>query len=253
MRPQVQTTIRENLAKSRPRADMRFFFHMPKTAGGALVRGIMHNARVKWPLDPHYPIPTTLPAPSAKGQIWLGGHSAFGLHLLYHAEPLYLTILREPVERLITEFFYHHEHNLPGMFIPDDEMIPAFIRLVEAAPHLNAYAYMFSDYCFAKESVEAGQGIWDGSIDTAFDLLRRRNERLGFLVDNIPFSRIDINDAFRKASKNIHAMRFVGFFDRLDETVAYLGEDCGLNVSLNSIVHQTRWKPKAEDLRVIFR
>ena len=250
MPPQTQATaaVGEESVQSRPRSDMRFFFHMPKTAGGTLVRGIMRNAQVKWPLDPHYPRPLALPALSPAAQVWLGGHSAFGLHLLYNAEPTYITILREPVERLITEFFYHHEHNLPGMFIPDDEIIPAFVRHVEAAPHLNAYTYMFSDYCFAKESIEAGQGTWDGSIDTAFDLLRRRNERFGFLSDNIPFQRVDINDAFRKASNNVHAMHFIGFFDRLDETVAYLSEDFGLNVSLDAAVHQTKWKPKTEDL-----
>lgn len=190
MPPQTQATaaVGEESVQSRPRSDMRFFFHMPKTAGGTLVRGIMRNAQVKWPLDPHYPRPLALPALSPAAQVWLGGHSAFGLHLLYNAEPTYITILREPVERLITEFFYHHEHNLPGMFIPDDEIIPAFVRHVEAAPHLNAYTYMFSDYCFAKESIEAGQGTWDGSIDTAFDLLRRRNENSAFFPITFLFS-----------------------------------------------------------------
>jgi hypothetical protein len=230
-----------------PRTDMRFFFLMPKTGGGTIGAAIRTNAQVQWRMDPYYPSPDTLPPPSSD-QLWLGGHTAYGLHLIYDADPFYITILREPVERLISEYFYHHEHTQPGVFIPDDELLPAFIRVVEAAAHLNFYSYMFSDYCFAKESTEAGQGAWNGSINTAFDLLRRRNQRLGFLAENVAFQDVDIDDAFRKASNNILSMRFIGFFDQLEDTVAYLKDELGLNVSLETYIHKTRWKPHAEDL-----
>ncbi len=237
----------EPTARPRRRADMRFFFFMPKTAGGAIATGIRTNVRVQWPLDPYYPSPKAL-APPSSDQIWLGGHTAYGLHVIYNAEPVYMTILREPVERLISEFFYHHRHPLPGIFIPDDELLPAFIRIVEAAPHLNFYSYMLSDYCFRKESVEANQGEWNNDTNAAFDLLRRREQRLGFLAENIPFHNVDIDDSFQKASSNILSMRFIGFFDRLDDTAAYLNNEFGLKVSLKTRIHRTRWKPRAKDL-----
>ncbi len=93
--------------------------------------------------------PDLVPAPSSD-QLWFGGHTSFGDHLIYGAEPTYFTILRDPVERLLSEFFYHHNHDLPGIFIPKDERVPAFVRRVEAAAHLNYYSYMFSDYCIEK-------------------------------------------------------------------------------------------------------
>jgi hypothetical protein len=227
---------------------MRFFFHVPKTAGGTLGLGIRSNPHVHWPLDCDFPEPDALPSPSAR-QIWLGGHCAFGLHEVYGAEPFYITVLREPVERLISEFFYTHDHKRPGLFLPHDERIPAFIRHVEAASHLNAYCHLFSDYCFVKEDGEAGMENWEGKVATVFDLLRRRNQRRGFLAENVSFDAVDVSVAYRKASNNIRQfMRFVGFFDRLDETVAYLQSEHGLAVSLEPHIHKTAWMPRAADL-----
>lgn len=221
---------------------------MPKTAGGTLGIGIRSNPHVRWPLDRDYPKPDALASTPAQ-QIWLGGHCAFGLHEIYDAEPFYITVLREPVERLISEFFYTHGHKRPELYIPDAERIPAFIRMIEAAAHLNPYCYLFSDYCFAKESRESGAGNWDGRIDGALALLRRRTDRRGFLSENVPFDAVDVGLAFRKASDNIRSfVRFIGFFDRLEDTVSYLGREHGLSVSLATRVHQTAWMPEAADL-----
>lgn len=226
---------------------MRFFCWTPKTAGGTTALGIKSNPQVQWPAYPFYPSPDVLPPPSS-GQLWSGGHTAYGLHLIYNAEPIYLTVLRDPVERLVSEFFYHHQHPLPGVFIPDDELVPAFIRMIEAAAHLNVYSYTFSDYCFRKESIEAGLGPWNGRIDTAFDLLGRRNKRLGYLTENISFDRIDVDESFRKASDNVRAMRFIGFFDQIEVTAVFLKEEFGLNIDLEGRIHKTRWMPRVKDL-----
>ena len=233
------------MAEERPRADMRFYFWLPKTAGGTIANGIRRHTNVKW-LD--YPRPDVADALSATSQIWMGGHHAYGLDRIYNSEPIYLTVLREPIERMISEFFYHHSHKQPDIYIPDDELIPAFTRLVETAAHLNYYSYMFSDYCFAKESIEAGQGPWNGNIFTAHDLILRRDERLGFLVEKIPFQDVNIETTFQRASKNILNMSFIGLFDRLSDTTAYLKAAFGLDVGLATRSHETRWCPAMEDL-----
>src|SRR5215471_18163053 len=124
------------MAEMHLRTDVCFFFWLPKTGGGTLLSGIRSNPAVQWLGSG--PAPDLLPAPSAD-RLWIGSHSAFGLHVIYNAEPVYFTVLRDPIERLISEFFYHHQHNLPGIFIPDHELIPSFIRLVESAEHLNYY------------------------------------------------------------------------------------------------------------------
>lgn len=233
------------MQESSPRADLYLFFWLPKTGGGTLSAGIRENPGVRW-LDT-YPPPDGMPMPG-KDQLWTGGHVGFGFHLIYDAEPVYFTVLRDPIERLISEFFYHHQHNLPGIFIPDHEMIPSFIRVVESAAHLNYYTYMFSGHCFEKESAEAGFGSWDGNPVSAYDLIRRRIDRYGYLTENIRFEDVDVDRAFRKASRNIRAMRFVGFFDQLHDTATYLKYEFGLKVGLDRRIHKTTWKPILEDL-----
>jgi hypothetical protein len=225
------------------RSDVHIFFWLPKTSGGTLTTGIDNNPGVQRQL---WPSPRELLAPSS-AEIWFGGHLHFGHHLIYHAEPSY-TVLRDPIERLISEFFYHHQHQLPGIFIPDDEIVPAFIRLVEAAPHLNYCSYMFSDYCFVKEAAAEGLPPWRGCPIAALDLLARRNERYGYLAENVPFHKIDVEEAFRRASKNIQLMRFIGFFNHLPETTTRLKREFAISVGLDLRMHKTTWKPHLDDL-----
>lgn len=227
-----------------PRSDIRVFFWLPKTAGGTLAASIRSSPGVQWLF---WISPDAIPAPSSD-QIWFGGHLHFGHHLFYNAKPMYFTILRDPIERLISEFFYHHQHNLPGIYIPDDEIVPAFARLVEAAPHLNYYSYMFSDYCVEKEIADEGLPPWDGTPVTGFNLIVRRDQRYGYLVENVPFHKVNIDEAFRRASKNLLSMHFIGFFDRLGETTAFLNREFGLNAGLDMRMHETAWKPNLDDL-----
>ena len=198
------------------RSDVRIFFWLPKTAGGTLAAGIRNNGGVRWL---YWIEPDQIPAPSTD-QIWFGGHLHFGHHLLYGAEPSYITILRDPIKRLIAEFFYHHQHPMPGIFIPDDEIVPAFVRLVEATPHLNYYCYMFSAYCAQKEAAHLGLSAWAGDPTKGYELIKGRDKRFGFLVENVAFEKIGIDGALRRASNNLDSMRFIGFFDHLENATA---------------------------------
>ena len=191
--------------------------HFEPALGGAAVRayqGILSDpAAVKFQ---YWISPDELPAPS-DAQTWFAGHLHFGHHLIYNAQPVYFTILRDPIERLISEFFNHHHHPQPGIYIPDDQIVPAFIRMVEAAPQLNYYSYMFSDYCAQKEAAHQGLAAWDGNPTTGFELVVARNKRYGVLTENVAFECVNVGEALRRASKNLHAMRFIGFFDRLND------------------------------------
>lgn len=231
------------------RADLCFFFWLPKSAGGTLAAGIRNAPRTVCPGPQFLALikPDGLPAPS-RNQVWFGGHTALGLHLVYNAQPVYFTVLRDPIDRLISEFFYFHQHRLPGVFIPQNERLPAFVRFVEAASHLNYYSYMFSDWCFEKETVETGLQSWNGNAITAFDLLNRRGERNGYLAENIPFDKVNVDEAFRCASKKIPLMRFIGFYHRLCDATAYLNGEFGLNVGLDVRLHQTPGKPRLKDI-----
>ena len=226
------------------RSDVNIFFWLPKTAGGTISAGIRSDPAVEWQ---YYVSPDGTPTPKA-AQTWFGGHLHFGHHLIYNAQPVYFTILRDPIERLISEFFYHHQHKLPGIHIPDDEIVPAFIRMVEAAPHLNYCSYMFSDYCAQKETAHQGLPAWDGNPITGFELIVRRDKRYGYLTENVSFENVNVDEAFWRASNNLRSMRFIGFFDDLEDTVARLNREFGLNISLNIRMHETSWKPELADL-----
>jgi hypothetical protein len=90
------------------RSDINIFFWLPKTAGGTLAQGIRSDPGVQFQ---DAVSPDAMPVPS-DAQTWFGGHLHFGHHLIYNARPVYFTILRDPIERLISEFFYHHQHDL---------------------------------------------------------------------------------------------------------------------------------------------
>jgi hypothetical protein len=89
---------------------------------------------------------------------------------------------------------------------------------------------------------------WAGDALTGFNLIARRSERRGFLAENVPYQKINIDESLRKASKNILLMHFIGFFDRLHETATYLNREFGIKVALDKRVHQTRWMPSLDDL-----
>jgi hypothetical protein len=232
------------MSATQARNDIRIFFWLPKTAGGTIAAGIGTDTRAKWL---GVISPDEVPASSSE-QIWVGGHTSFGDHLIYDSKPLYFTVLRDPIDRLISEFFYAHQHRPPELFIPTDKLIPSFIRLIEVAPHLNYFSYMFSTYCFEKEIAERRLPPWDGNRTTAFNLVSQRGRRRGFLTENVVFHKVDIETAFVRASRSVLSMQLIGFFDRLRETTVYLNREFGLNISLDLRMHETPSKPNLDDL-----
>jgi hypothetical protein len=225
------------------RSDLRIFVWCPKTAGRTLIEGMTNNPGVRW-LNA-FTAPEAVPAP-AGDPLWCTGHTAFGQHLLYGAEPDYFTILRDPIERLISEFFYSRQQ--PNMFMPEAERMPAFIRYVEAAAHLNYYCYMFADHCAAKEAADTGVPAWDGDPAAGMALVQARAMRNGYLAEQIPFHAVGIDRTFRRATQNIAAMRFVAFFDQLEAATARLQSEFGMTVGLDAWFHVTPQKPDLGDL-----
>jgi hypothetical protein len=120
--------------------------------------------------------------------------------------------------------------------------------MVEAASHLNYCSYMFSDYCVQKEAAHQGLSVWDGDPVRGLDLIARRNERYGFLAENVSFENINVDEAFRRASMNLLSMQFIGFFDYLTHAAARLDHEFGLKVDLDIRRHETPRKPRLADL-----
>lgn len=229
------------------RSDMWFFFHLPKTAGGTLCAGLLKNSTVMWPLaaGEYFPSGYALEVLPSR-MIWFGGHTSFGLHRLYNARSQYITVLREPRDRLISEFFYFHAG--PDASIPYADCLPAFCRYVETRAHLNYYSYMFSEFCFEKEAALMGDK-WDGSPEAAFSLLIRRNRLANHVTDSVPFERVDAEKTFEQAKQNLKDLFvFVGIYEQLDETVVHLHDRLGLRIDLDLRLHVTTSRPQLSDL-----
>jgi hypothetical protein len=226
----------------RARTDLWIFFHLPKTAGGTIFHSIRSGDGESWPLPDgggHF-APDEMPAPSGR-ILWQGSHVAYGLHALYRAAPNYVTILREPCERLLSEFFYSSAQNNSLISRPERERLPAFIRFVEEAPHLNYYCHMLSAYCFEKE------GRWDGTPGHALALLDARIERLGFLSTRIDYGTSDPIVDFNRVSKHLGTFGYVGLYEALKAVADWFARR-GASIRLNERHHVTNFKPELYNL-----
>jgi hypothetical protein len=111
----------ENLRMTRP-ADVEeavIFLHVPKTAGTTL------NRLVEWeyPLFEIYSVDPVffrwsaahlwqLPARRLKRTRMFKGHMLFGLHKILPQRATYITVLREPIERVISAFYFMRSYML---------------------------------------------------------------------------------------------------------------------------------------------
>ena len=177
----------------------------------------------------------------SRRMLWQGNHVAYGLHALYGAAPNYVTVMREPCERLLSEFFYSSAQNHPLIFRPKPERLPAFIRFVEEAPHLNYYCQMLSAYCFEKE------GRWDGRAGHALALLDARIERLGFLSSRVDYGACDPNADFKKASTKLAEFRYVGVYESLQGVADWFARR-GIVIRMRKRYHVTDFKPELSAL-----
>jgi hypothetical protein len=171
--------------------------------------------------------PDTLPLPQPGVMIWRGGHVSYGLHVVYDAVPRYCTVLREPIDRLISEFFYAHAQ--ANFFLPEGERLDAFCRYVEAAPHLNYYGYMYSAYCFQRDA-------WNGTPAHVLEILRLQRKRLAHLSNLIDYTRVEPSVAFDASVEALMGFEHVGIYERLVDTRRWfsrLGIDIDLNPRLN--------------------
>jgi hypothetical protein len=91
------------------------FVHVPK-AGGTTLRRII---RRQYPAGSIFDAPTSppfgLPPADASGLRVIQGHVPYGAHLHLPVRADYITMLREPVDRIVSLFYYirgHREHSL---------------------------------------------------------------------------------------------------------------------------------------------
>lgn len=107
------------IATNSERADTIIFLHIHKTAGTTLHRIIERQYRPEqiWTLDEQHVLDDLLALSDAqRAEIqMLSGHMIFGLHAYMPGTSTYFTLLREPIERAISFYYFirrnpHHYH-----------------------------------------------------------------------------------------------------------------------------------------------
>lgn len=94
--------------------DLVIFQHIPKTAGSSLHsvfhlkcrRRAMHNVFAGDYTHPDVEALKLLPDSKKREIQILKGHMPFGLHRLFPQRCVYVTVLREPIRRVISQYFY---------------------------------------------------------------------------------------------------------------------------------------------------
>ena len=193
------------------------FLHIPKTGG----RSLQHILLRKYSgdevvVDAHNKLDEIADWPEERKRNirYLQGHFFYGAHRILSQECRYVTILREPVDRVISHYY--------------------FIRRNSSHP-LNRVV------------LEQGIGLEDYVTSGVCDEVSNDQARLiaGVKRD----ASIDTNDMLRMAKENIDKdFMVVGIVEKFDETLMLLKRELGLRNVFYGIRNQTIGRPLKEQI-----
>lgn len=219
--------------------------HMPKTAGGSL-KWCFKNVDIAWVgfSGDQFDLYTSKP-----WKRWiLTHHLAYGLHKIFQVESNYITCLREPKERLLSEFVYHHSHNIPGVHIPERKMKKEFEQFVSRSNHLNVYSYNYSDYHYQLGSLEFDTHKASDN-KYLFDRLWERAVKWDYMSDALPLNHYDPESLYKKAVHNLkNEFRVIGDFQDIDGFITKMEDFMATKLSPIGFINQTSNKISFSDL-----
>lgn len=134
--------------------------------------------------------------------------------------PHYFTVLRDPIERLISEYFYGAAH--PGRrFLEPAEQVEGFVRYVDSLENGNFYCTTLARYFFDQNT-----SLADADLDSAEGLHRILiyvGENEEFLAESRFFEGRSAKADFERAMENLERDFFlVGMFEKFEETMFIL-------------------------------
>jgi hypothetical protein len=193
---------------------MKYFIHIPKTGGTSLRAAVFNIDRsAGWTL-PIYSDAERLRAlslaPHLDHQTLFFGHFSFGIHDLFKDPlPEYVTVLREPVSRVVSLYNHH--------------------RRIENSPYhrlINSQKMSLLDFVESCVSAETNNEIIRNLTARygRVPLLRDRIANRWWQISRgIPIRQISESWRLRNAQKNLHRyFRHVGVVEQLDATFRFI-------------------------------
>ncbi|WP_157763703.1 hypothetical protein [Paraburkholderia aromaticivorans] len=227
---------------------MKYFVHIPKTAGTSLGAAVFGARSATCSV---YPIYSGLnkriadeARPGLTGESLLFGHFAFGAHVLFGDEnPLYATVMRDPLERVVSLYRHHARFTDSPYF--------EFIK------DGNLSLRDFVESCVTPETNNEMVRIFSASY-RYFPLLEDRLANYWWSVTKkLPTRQINEGFRLKRALENLDKyFSHVGFVDSLWKTANFvagwlgLGQD-GLVVARENVFAGPREMLSAGDRRVI--
>ncbi|WP_100404817.1 sulfotransferase family 2 domain-containing protein [Bacillus solitudinis] len=119
--------------------DILIHLHMPKTGGTTLKKIIKKNYDKSQSFDvyvDHQQLPQLLKDISSKKVQCIQGHIPFGIQKYFHSKSTYITMLRDPIDRIISEYYFirniewHNLHSqVMNMSLEEYQKIPTNCNL----------------------------------------------------------------------------------------------------------------------------
>lgn len=208
------------------------FLHVPKAAGTTLNRVIENQyppesvlaidpARQEAALEEFKCLP-----PSEREKIrLLRGHIGYGLHIYLPSPVTYITILRDPVDRVLSHYYYLRTHLERGSTFADRPWLQ------------DAGRMSLTDYVRFGRSADLRNG--------QTKLLAGRMD--GWGVDSTP--PLDEEGLLQAARRNLHeGLGVVGLAERFDETLVLLKRRLGWKTPIYVSRNRTEGRPPKTQL-----
>ena len=196
------------------------FLHLGKTGGGTLTETVRHSpnsAEVATKLKLFDKLKKQL---RSGRKVVIGSHTGYGWHRVLDIPPHYFTLLRDPVERLVSEYFYGAAH--PGRrFVAPEQQVDGFVRYVDSLTNANFYCATF-----ARHSFHQNTSFENADRDSPEGLRRTliyAGDNEEFLAEPKFFEGRSAEEDFEKSMANLEEdFFFVGMFERLEESMFIL-------------------------------
>jgi hypothetical protein len=232
--PEGMMNMTATTSESARAAPAIIFLHVPKSAGVSLhmVMNRQYPRSTIYGTDPHHQKASLeefkrLPVERRQSIRVLRGHIGFGVHRYLPQPSTYITLLRDPVDRVISHYYYIRQVLASGMTFATRPWLHETLQM-----DLADYVRYGTSTDLRNGQVKFISGVLEG-WDTDLDL-------------DVAY---DPGAILASAKRNIEAyFLLAGLTERFDETLLLLKHALGWNTPLYVRLNETKRRPAKEEL-----